>query len=439
MRFALESIRTRLRRDPRHDAATLWDRLSGELFARLGPDRYTAWIENVRLVRADEDEIVVATSGSYTREKVEGLVGAVVQDCARRATNRKTRVVFTADPNLFPLAAPREFAREDQGFGSFAVARSNRIALRAAQRFADGLERTLILTGPSGSGKTHLLRAAARELSARRRVPVLFLTGDEFARQCAQARERRQGKGFRRRCLGAGAFFLDDLDFLCGRFEAQEEFLRTYLALVESGKRVALTCSRPPRFLDGLSRPCRARIRAQAEAELEPPDASATIEVLRTRAPAAPRAAIEVIANGAPRNLKDALSCLDRLLASGPPTPTRARAVVRESRERWRDGLSLSDIARAAADDFAVPVRELYSPSHRREAARARQACYYLARKLLLEPYTTIGRHFGGRNHSTVLLAVRKLERDGEMKSRVMKIERSLAATPGLSAPSGRS
>lgn len=405
MSFALESV---------------WPRLNAALHRHLGPERYSSWISNVRLLRAEADSVSLAVPNPRIRERVAEMAGIFARDFVRRITNRKLRLVFLVDPGLFPAAA--EPSTREQSFGTFLVGRSSRSAYRAAWLFARGTGRTLILSGPPGSGKTHLLRAVERELPRR---STLAFTGTEFARQHAAAAAGGMLEGFRRRCLSPETLLLDDFDHFCGRPELQAEFLDIYLALAESGKRVALTCTRPPRSLEGLSRSCRARLRAESEVRLEPPDPATVAEILRARAPGAPAGTLRILASETPSNLKDAIACLERLAASGPLSPARARAAARDLRGRWSDGLNLTDIARATAEDFRVPVGDLYS--HKRSAARARQACWYLARKLLAEPYKTIGRHFGGRNHSTVVLAVRKFERDGEMRARVRRLEKRLS------------
>ncbi len=405
----------------------VWPLLNADLLRILGPERYETWISHVRLLRLDLDELLVGVAGSPERNRILALAGGPAGECLRRITNRKTHLVVVSEPALFSSPRPGGTSLPERSFETFCVGRSNRLAARAALRFADGSCPSLILAGPSGSGKTHLLRAVEQDLRRRVRTPALLVTGEEFVRQYGDARERGQEAGFRRRCLGTSVCLFDDVDFLCERIEPQEEFLRIYLALVESGKRVALTCTKPPRLLEGLTRSCRAHLRAHEEVQLDRPDASTAFEILRARAPEAPAGTLEVLSREIGSNLRDALTCLERLRSSGPPTPTRARAFLRDWRVRWSDALNLADIVRAAADDFRVPERDIYS--HKRSAARARQACYYLARKLLAEPYGTIGRHFGGRNHSTVVLAVRKLRQDRRRLDRVRGLERRLIAT----------
>lgn len=394
----------------------VWPRLNAELFRAVGADRYACWIRHVRPVSLDEDEIVLSVAGAYEKHKVETMLGDALLESARKATNRNVDIILSVEPGA--PGTPSGSA----SFETFIVSRTNRLAARAMRRFAEGQERTLILTGPSASGKTHLLRAAARELTRRRVAPVLLLTGREFIRQQQIVRTGRHEEGFRKKFRSSAAVLLDDFDSLCGRPEAQSAWLQIYLALVERGKQVALTCTKPPKNLEGVTRACRMRLRAGTEARLDPPDAALTRLILSAVSPSLMADALDVVVTETGGRLQDALEVLRA--SPGPLTVARARAAARSLRARWPDRPSLGDIARVAADGFQVPIVDLYSD--KRSAAQARQACWYLARKILLEPYTTIGRHFGGRNHSTVLLAIRRLERDADLLDRVDKLEQAL-------------
>lgn len=378
------------------------------LFRSIGAERYSIWARHARLLHVDDDEIVFSVATTYVKDKLERMLGAALLESARHATNRNVRVVFSPDTS----------AAEAPG-SEFIIGRSNRLAWRSMRKFVDGGDRTLLVTGPSGSGKTHLLREAMRELTRLRLTPVLCLSGAEFARQHRLARAERRLEGFRKKFFGSACILLDDFDFFCGRNDAQDEWLGIFLALAESGKRVALACTKPPRHLEGLSRACRARLRAKAETRLDPPDAALARQILAAAAPHLSSEAID-LACGISANLKDAIEAVRRMDGSIP----RARRVVREIRDRWPEGPSLADIVRVAAADFDVRIADLYTDL--RSAAPARQACWYLARKLLLEPYALIGRHFGGRDHSTVLHGIRRLEEDADLRARVERIERAL-------------
>jgi len=199
-------------------------------------------------------------------------------------------------------------------------------------------------------------------------------------------------------------------------------------ALDAQGARVAVTSLRHPRRLDGLSPALRRHLRADLEVSIDRPDPATGLGVLRDCAPpTVPVPILECLSEQVRTSHKDQLQVLSRILEAPPVTLASARAAVSQFLNQWSQGLSYSDIARATAESFGVRVSEIYSPDRARAASDARHACFYLARKLLGEPFARIGDHFGGRDHATVLQACRKMEKGrGPVRDRLRRLERSL-------------
>ncbi len=422
----------------------VWARLNAELFRRLGPERYAAWIRNARPASLDEEEFVIHFESTYAKDKVETLLLAAVTEGARRVTNRNVRVRFLVEGASFPrpdAAALQDETRRTGAlrlppltFATFVEGRGNRTALQAARAFASPGPprfRSLLLHAPSGLGKTHLLRAVGAELSGRPGTSVLTFTGEQFARHFDYACVEGHREAFLKRCRNAHVFLFDDLHLLAGREEAQGAFLETVLTLIERGCRVAFTCERHPSGVRGFSRALRNRLRADQEATLERPDPATGAVFLRACAPpGTPPAATEYLAAQVQTSFKDQLACLARLLELGPPTFPAMRAVVGEFLNRWSGGLTYDDIVRAAAERFGVSVGEIYAPGRSRAASEARGACFYLARKLLGHPYARIGEHFAGRDRTTVRHTCRRwaAPRDGAARERLRRLEDQLSA-----------
>jgi chromosomal replication initiator protein len=417
-----------------------WSRFSRELVRLVGDERHALFARNLRPALLDEDLFLFHAENAYARGKLEALFQEAAVDAAQRATNRNVRVRFAVEPLSFSRSAvgvlrdaPRDGAlpSREPAFSTFVAGAGNRLALAASRAFAlgaPGSGRFLLLCAPSGLGKTHLLRAAERELRRRPGLPVLFFSGEQFRRHFAWAELRGHRDAFLKKCASAGAFLLDDLQLLAGRADAQLALADVLDALGARAARVALTLDRPPRAVQGLLPALRRRIRPDAEAVLEPSDPAHAAAVLAALAPpGVPRAVVDLVADAVRSGHKDRLHCLARLLASGPPTPSAARSVVAEFLNEWSRGLTYADIARAAAESFGVRLTAIYADERSRPATEARQACYYLSRKLLGEPFAAIGQHFGGRDHATVLEACRKLE--SSPGARLERLARALRRT----------
>lgn len=412
-------------------ADQLWERLNRELFRTLGPDRYSLWIRHALPATLDEELFTFHFPTTHAKDKVESLLRDPVTAAAQRVTNRNVRVLFTVDGDAFvsPVDPPLETARPPR-FATFVTGPGNRPAFAAARAFARGGAgdpRTLLLHAPSGLGRTHLLRAIHAEVPG-----ALFFTGEQFRRHSREAVLRDRMEAFRKKCCSAPVFLFDDLHLLCGHDEPQRMLAEILGSLAGRGARAALTSERHPRFLERLHRNLAARLRMDVEVTIDRPDPVTGVAFLRAAAPAGmPDAVLAYLAAHVTSSHTDQLSCLARLVGQPPYTLASARSAVSEFLNHWSLGLRFEDIVRAAADDFGVTVGEIYSLGRSREAAEARQACFYLARKLMGRPFAQIGDHFGGRDHSTVHEACRKLERTrGAARERLKRLEETLQRTP---------
>lgn len=405
----------------------LWRRFTTELLRVLGPERFATWTAHARPATLDEEAFVFVVADAGAREKLEAAFRSAVTDVAQRVTNRNVRVKLAVEDGAFPGGADGTApAPRPETFATFVAGPSNRAALEAARRFARGGPRTLLIHGGSGLGKTHLLRAVEDDLRRRSALPLLT-SGPRFRRQLAWAELRGRREAFLTSCTAAGALLLDDVHLLAGRVDAQAAVVAVLDDLAARGARVAVSSARPVRAIDGLTGPLRTRLRTDVEAVLDAPDAATGAAVLAAAAPAVPRPVLDYIAAHVRSSHADQLRCLSRVLRDGPPGLAGARAAVSEFLNRWSQGLTYGDIVRAAADCFGVPMTAIYADERSRAATDARRACYYLARKLLREPFAHIGEHFGGRDHATVLEACRRLERDpGELLLRLQRLERLL-------------
>jgi chromosomal replication initiator protein len=390
----------------------VWKRFSTLLFSAVGPERYDLWTRHVRPAELDEEAWLLHVESTFARDKIEALFRAPAVEAAATATNRRVRLRFAVDPATF-LRAPNDRLRDAEAgdaFSTFVSGPGNRLALEEARAFAAGRGALLALVSPSGLGKTHLLRAIERELRLRPGAVVLFFTAVQFRRHVAFSGLRARLDAFVTMCGGARAFLLDDLHLLCG-FDAAQAALAEVLDRLEArGARIALTAEASPPKIAGLSTVLRRRLRPEREAVLDRPDLATSRTVLAAAFPRLPAASLEVIASEIRSSHKDQAHCAAKLLERGPTTPSAARAVAAEFLSHWSRGLTYADIARAVAESFGVAMTAIYADERSRTAADARQACFYLSRKLLGRPYAAIGDHFGGRDHATVLHACHKLE-----------------------------
>lgn len=330
-------------------------------------------------------------------------------------------------------AAPDGGATLDHSlvFDTFVVGKSNVLAHAAAVRAAEAQINApsgfnpLYIHSQSGLGKTHLLTAVSAHIrNAQPNRKVLYVTAERFMYQFKAALNAKDMLSFKDHFQGTDVLLIDDFQFLTGK-SMQEEFCHTFNSLVDSKRQVVIAADLPPAQLDNIDARMRSRLAGGLVVDIEPPELELRREILRTRiADAARRDSsvmiadeiVEFIANrirGGGRELEGALT---RVIAT--QQLTRSAITVDMASVAIRDlvnpsngqRVKIDDILRIIGKHYNVPKADLLSPRRARSIVRPRQIGMYLAKTLTTRSLPEIGRRFGGRDHSTVLHAVRKIE-----------------------------
>ncbi len=304
----------------------------------------------------------------------------------------------------------------------FVAGAANQMALAAARQIADGLPtmfNPLYLYGGVGTGKSHLLEGVCRRLRTRHMAQNIVLTNAEaFANYFTQALRDRTLPGFRQKFRSADVLLMDDIEFFEGKQVIQEEFLHTLMDLMDHGRRVVLTGDRHPRLLTRLSDAVTTRIMAGMVCRLDTPDLETRRRIVAAKAVRHaipfPGDVLDYIAQRfqtSVRELEGALHCLTTYgeMTKQPLTIGIARDVLSDLEQDCRKIIRLADIEQAVCNFFGLTERELKSERRSRSVSQPRMLAMYLARKHTSSAYSEIGRHFGGRNHSTVMSAERKV------------------------------
>jgi len=314
-----------------------------------------------------------------------------------------------------------------QSFATFVVGPSNEFAFKAAQRFAENGETDmglLFIHGGFGYGKTHLLNAMALEARMVRGARVLFLRAEDFMRRFLSALRNQETLAFKEELRGADILLIDDLQHICGRTATISEFLHTVNAFTDLKRKVVIAADRPPSGLEGLSEDIRSRLQGAISIALEKPDAATRLAILKARAAALekklPRATIseavlEQVASDLDASPRELLGVLMKLATYADLTGKAVTAEVAEeaigSRAAAGDHrVTIDEIQKKTAEYYKLDLRELHSARRARRVARPRQVAMYLARELTSRSLPDIGRRFGGRDHTTVLHACRRIE-----------------------------
>lgn len=332
------------------------------------------------------------------------------------------------DPSSGDLASPLDprFTLD-----TFVVGDSNRLAFEAARQIANSGQaapefKVLYIHGSVGLGKTHLLQsiawAARREQRPRR---VIYLTAERFMYRFVSALKQKEAVAFKDQLRNIDLLLIDDMQFLQGP-TLQQEFCHTLNALIEAGRHIVVAADRPLADLEILDERMRSRLSAGLVADLRPLDKTVRLEILRRRLASArrkfpnlnmPDSVLEYVAEQITGNGRDLEGAFTRILARNQLakfeiTVETAESAIRDLvRTPEPRRIRIEGIQRLVAKHFNVTKQELISARRTRSVVRPRQISMYLAKTMTDRSFPDIGRRFGGRDHTTVLHAVRKIER----------------------------
>jgi chromosomal replication initiator protein len=444
-----------------------WSRVKDRLRAEVGDDVYASWFARMELDGSEGDTVKLSVPTRFLKSWIQShyaervlacwqaeqpnfsRVELTVRSAVIRTLPSKIKVMETPAPQRenreikLNGAQPRNGAgpisavHEALGgspldprltFETFVVGRSNTLAHAAAKQVAQARRGDLVMFNPLyihagvGLGKTHLLQSLAWAGNAERKV--LYLTAEKFMYGFVAALRAQTALAFKEALRTIDVLVIDDLQFLQGR-STQAEFCHTLNALIDAGRQVVIAADRPPSDLESLDERVRSRLAGGLVVEMGSLGEELRLEILKCRAAAArqhhpdfdvPAPVIEFIARTVTHNGRDLEGALNRLLAHSKLTgqPVTLEMAEREVRDLIRPQepkrVKIEDIQRVVARQYNVSRSDLLSSRRTANVVRPRQVAMYLAKTLTLRSLPEIGRRFGGRDHTTVLHAVRKIE-----------------------------
>jgi chromosomal replication initiator protein len=443
-----------------------WSRVKGRLKAEVGEDIFSSWFARMDLEAVENDIVHLSVPTRFLKSWIHSHYSERVLGCWQAEENSIRRIEISvrstalrapmAKPakNAEPIdlaratkpeheqraiVAPISAAHEALGgspldprltFDSYVVGRSNTLAHAAARQVADAKRGDVVMFNPLyihagiGLGKTHLLHAVTWAGNARPDRKVLYLTAEKFMYGFVSALKTQTALAFKEALRGIDVLVIDDLQFLQGK-STQAEFCHTLNALIDAGRQVVIAADRPPTELESLDDRVRSRLAGGLVVEIGTLSEELRLEILKNRMTAArahhpgfdvPENVLTYIARSITHNGRDLEGALNRLLAHNKLTgqPVTLEMAEREVRDLIRPQepkrVKIEDIQRVVARQYNVSRSDLLSSRRTANVVRPRQVAMYLSKVLTLRSLPEIGRRFGGRDHTTVLHAVRKIE-----------------------------
>jgi chromosomal replication initiator protein len=446
-----------------------WSRVKGRLRSSVGEDVYSSWFARMDLESLQQESVHLSVPTRFLKSWIQTHYADRVLSCWQAevpGVHRIDLTVRTAARCVQPVreaqAAPAEQRRDDHPrpampemrtaavapvsashdalggspldprltFASFVVGRSNTLAHAAAKQVAEGRHGDPVMFNPLyihsgvGLGKTHLLQAVTWAGNSSPDRKVLYLTAEKFMYGFVAALKSQTSLAFKDALRGIDVLVIDDLQFLQGK-TTQAEFCHTLNALIDAGRQVVIAADRPPSDLESLDERVRSRLAGGLVVEMGQLSEDLRLGILKSRVTAArahhasfdvPQPVLEYLARSITHNGRDLEGAINRLLAHSklnaqPVTLEMAEREVRDLiRPQEPKRIKIEDIQRVVARQYNVSRADLLSSRRTANVVRPRQVAMYLAKTLTLRSLPEIGRRFGGRDHTTVLHAVRKIE-----------------------------
>ena len=431
--------------------ASLWNRCLRLLESEIPEQQFNTWVRPLQAVEEDgvlkllaPNRFVVDWLTQNLRARIEELMGTVADTSAPQIQLEVgTRVGASAPVIVSPSGNGARVRRAepiviggrvnpDFTFANFVEGKSNQLAKAAAQQVGENPGRAynpLFIYGGVGLGKTHLMHAVANMMRENKpEARVAYVHSERFVSDMVKALQHNTINEFKTAYRTLDALLIDDIQFFAGKEHSQEEFFHTFNALLEGQQQVILTCDRYPKEVAGLEERLKSRFGWGLTVAIEPPELETCVAILMSKASAArvelPEEVAFFIAKRIRSNVRELEGALRRVVANSHFT---GRAITVDfAKEALRDLLALQDklvtvenIQKTVAEYYKIRVGDLLSKRRSRSIARPRQVAMALAKELTTHSLPEIGDAFGGRDHTTVLHACKRIKDLRESQTRM--------------------
>ena len=431
----------------------IWARVRGRLRQEFGESTYRSWIRSLVLEDVIGERVTLAAPTLFMRDRIISQYGDritlawaaesadTVNDCliTVRSSDEPVIEAVTGDSNVTKNSLPLEpkvigaKAKTENSlegsldsrftFDNFVVGKPNELAYAAAQRVSGSDEvlfNPLFLYGAVGLGKTHLMHSIAWDI--RRRDPsrrVLYLSAEKFMYQFIRALRFKDTMAFKDQFRSVDVLMIDDVQFIGGKDSTQEEFFHTFNALVDQNRQVIISADKSPTDLEGLEERLRSRLGWGLVADIHPTTYELRLGILQSKVEklgvAVPTKVLEFLAHKITSNVRELEGAMNSIAAHATLvgrdiTLEATQEVLHDLLRSYERRVTIEEIQRQVASHYQIRVGDMHSARRSRSIARPRQIAMFLAKQLTQHSLPDIGRRFGGRDHTTVLHAVKKVD-----------------------------
>lgn len=444
-----------------------WTKLKISLKKSIGENNFNNWLSPIEFSHVEEDVAIFTVPTNFLGNYVSQNFGEIIIAQISLEVNKINRIRFEVDNKSNNLASSQpsapahiSFPKDNEltgaqldkrfTFDAFVVGKPNELAHAAARRVAEGGDvsfNPLFLYGGVGLGKTHLMHAIAWELSNRRPdINVLYLSAEQFMYRFVQALRERKMMDFKQLFRSVDILMVDDVQFIAGKGSTQEEFFHTFNALVDQNKQIIISGDRAPGEIKDLEDRIKSRLQSGLVVDLHPTDYELRLGILQSKVERQKQQypelsidnnVLEFLALRISTNVRVLEGALTRLFAFASLigrhiTLEVAQDCLADVLRASERKITVEEIQRKVSEHYNIRLSDMIGPKRLRTYARPRQIAMFLSKQLTSRSLPEIGRRFGGRDHTTVMHGVRRIEelkaQDGQIAEDLEMLRRALEA-----------
>lgn len=442
------------------DRQNLWKIVLAEAELTLSRANFITWFKDTQLKSVEEGLAEVAVPNSFIKEWLENKYDKFILRILRNNYNQIKEVKYALEPRPIIQRPAEEKALaeslfSDQNidketnlnpkytFANFVVGSSNELAQAAALSVVKNPGKNynpLFIYGGVGLGKTHLMQAIGNEvLKAYPNKKVKYVSSEKFTDELVNAIRAKTMNVFKNRYRKVDLLILDDVQFISGKEKTQEEFFHTFNTLYEKDKQIVLSSDRPPKAIPTLEQRLRSRFEGGMTADIGPPDFETRLAILKTKAQEndfeIPEKSLAYVAEMVKNNIRELEGALKRIVASCTfkkiePSLVNVEKIINDINQAPARLINHHNIIKTVAEFFDLGEKDLVNKSRKQEVVQPRQLAMYLMRKEIKASFPFIGSKFGGRDHTTVMYACQKVEKqireNDDIKQKISLIKERL-------------
>ena len=446
----------------------LWNDTLTHLELNLSPQHFSTWIKPLKLVKIEQDMVYLEVPNRFILDWVKenyskniqkiltelsavnyrlqfNINGQAKDNLLKKSSflDEKERPVIDKEKKVIKNHSASFNLNRKYTFEEFVSGSSNQFAYAAAMAVANNPATTynpLFIYGGVGLGKTHLINAIGNSILKKSpQMKICYYTSEKFMNELINSLRYNRMDDFRNKFRSMDVILIDDIQFIAGKERTQEEFFHTFNALYESHKQIIVTSDKFPKDIPGLEERLRSRFEWGLIADIQPPDVETKLAILKMKAEQnsikIPEDVALFLANSICNNVRELEGYLIRIgayasLTAIPVSLEMARDVLKDILIERNRELSIEEIIKKVSIHFNIKISDIKSPKRLKAVVLPRQIAMYISRQLTSSSYPEIGDRFGGKDHSTIIHAIKKIEKlienDFQLNNTIENIKKEL-------------